>query len=58
MSTWPWPLVLMSAFLWGTSDASKATVSKTGVVTGVAAGSAVITAYFAGVTASCTVTVT
>jgi uncharacterized protein YjdB len=44
--------------LWGTSDASKATVSKTGVVTGVATGSAVITAYFAGVTASCTVTVT
>lgn len=44
--------------LWGTSDASKATVSDSGVVTGVAAGSAVITAYFGGVTASCAVAVT
>lgn len=44
--------------LWGTSDASKATVDQSGTVTGVAAGSAVITAYFAGVTATCTVTVT
>lgn len=44
--------------IWGTSDPSKATVDSNGLVTGVAAGSAVITAYFGGVTASCTVTVT
>lgn len=44
--------------LWGTSNAAKATVSQSGVVTGIEAGSAVITAYFAGVTATCTVTVT
>lgn len=44
--------------LWGTSDPSKATVDQSGLVTGVAAGSAVITAYYGGLTASCTVTVT
>lgn len=44
--------------LWGTSDPTKATVDQSGLVTGVAAGSAVITAYYAGLTASCTVTVT
>ena len=44
--------------LWGTSDPSKATVDAAGLVTGVAAGSATITAYFGGLTASCTVTVT
>ena len=44
--------------VWGTSDPTKATVSQSGLVTGVAAGSATITAYFAGVTASCAVTVT
>lgn len=44
--------------LWGTSDPSKATVDDSGLVSGVAAGSAVITAYFGGLTASCTVTVT
>lgn len=44
--------------LWGTSDPSKATVDASGLVTGVAAGSAVITAYFGGLTASCTVTIT
>lgn len=44
--------------MWGTSDPTKATVSATGLVTGVAAGSAVITAYYAGVTATCAVTVT
>lgn len=43
---------------WGTSDATKATVDDSGVVTGVAAGSATITATFAGLTKSCTVTVT
>ena len=44
--------------IWGTSDPSKATVDQSGNVTGVAAGSAVITAYYGGLTASCTVTVT
>lgn len=43
---------------WGTSDATKATVDDSGVVTGVAAGSATITATFAGLTKSCAVTVT
>lgn len=43
---------------WATSDASKATVNSSGVVTGVAAGSAVITAMCNGLAASCTVTVT
>ena len=43
---------------WATSDASKATVNSSGVVTGVAAGSAVITAICNGLSASCTVTVT
>lgn len=43
---------------WGTSDATKATVDDAGVVTGVAAGSAVITATFGGLSKSCTVTVT
>ena len=43
---------------WGTSDATKATVDDAGVVTGVAAGSAVITATMGGLSKSCTVTVT
>jgi uncharacterized protein YjdB len=43
---------------WATSDAAKATVSSAGLVTGVAAGSATITASYAGVTATCVVTVT
>lgn len=43
---------------WGTSDATKATVDDAGVVTGVAAGSATITATFGGISKSCTVTVT
>lgn len=45
------------AVTWTSSDETKATVAN-GVVTGVAAGSAVITAAYAGSTASCTVTVT
>jgi len=44
--------------MWGSSAPSKATVDQDGLVTGVAAGSAVITATFGGVSASCTVTVT
>lgn len=43
---------------WGTSDATKATVDQSGLVTGVAAGSATITAMFGGITKSCAVTVT
>ena len=43
---------------WGTSDASKATVDQSGLVTGVAAGSATITAEFGGLAKTCTVTVT
>ena len=43
---------------WGTSDATKATVDQSGLVTGVAAGSATITAMYAGISKSCTVTVT
>lgn len=43
--------------IWGSSDNTKAIVNG-GVVTGVAAGSAVITAFLGGLTASCTVTVT
>lgn len=43
---------------WGTSDATKATVDQSGLVTGVAAGSATITAMFGGITKSCAVTIT
>ena len=44
--------------VWGSSDTSKATVDQSGLVTGVAAGSATITASFAGISKTCTVTVT
>ena len=44
--------------MWGSSAPSKATVDQAGLVTGVAAGSAIISATFGGVSASCTVTVT
>ena len=44
--------------IWGSSDTSKATVDQSGLVTGVAAGSATITASFAGISKTCTVTVT
>ena len=43
---------------WSSSATGKATVDSNGVVTGVASGSAVITATCDGKTASCTVTVT
>ena len=43
---------------WGSSDTTKATVGPDGLVTGVAAGSATITASFAGISKTCTVTVT
>lgn len=45
------------AVTWASSNAAVATVAD-GVVTGVAPGTAVITATYAGATASCTVTVT
>ncbi len=45
------------AVVWTSSDTAKATVSDAGVVTGVAAGTAVITADCSGVKATCTVTV-
>jgi len=47
-----------SAITWATSDATKATVDQSGKVTGVAAGSANITATANGHTATCAVTVT
>lgn len=43
---------------WSSATPAKATVNENGIVTGVAAGSAVITASCNGMTASCTVTVT
>ncbi len=47
-----------AAASWQSSDPTKATVSATGLVTGVAAGSATITATHLGVSATCAVTVT
>lgn len=52
------PATAIGSVSWSTSDGSKATVTNGGVVTGVAAGSAVITASCNGFSASCTVTVT
>jgi hypothetical protein len=49
---------LTAAASWASSDDTKATVSSAGLVTAVAAGSATITATYAGVTATCVVTVT
>ncbi|MBR7188336.1 MAG: Ig-like domain-containing protein [Clostridia bacterium] len=43
---------------WASGTSAKATVSSTGLVTGVTAGTSVITATCNGKTASCTVTVT
>ena len=43
---------------WESATTAKATVSNTGVITGVATGSSVITATAGGKTATCTVTVT
>ena len=55
------PTVTPSTFTnitWTSSDETKTTVSNAGVVTGVAAGSATITAHAGAKTATCTVTVT
>ena len=46
------------AIAWNTSDATKATVSNTGLVTGVAAGVVTISATSEGKTGSATVSVT
>lgn len=46
-----------STAAWSTSDASIATVSSSGVVAGIAAGSATITASFSGFTATAAITV-
>ena len=43
---------------WASSNTGKATVNSSGLVTGVASGSATVTATCNGLTASCTVTVT
>lgn len=43
---------------WASATTSKATVSSTGLVTGVASGSSVVSATCGGYTANCTVTVT
>ncbi len=47
-----------SEITWSSSDKTVATVSKKGVVTGKAKGTATITATFSGMTDKCTVTVT
>ncbi|MEG1384681.1 MAG: Ig-like domain-containing protein, partial [Oscillospiraceae bacterium] len=47
-----------SAVAWSSSDPAIATVDANGLVTGVAAGSATITAAANGKTATCAVTVT
>jgi uncharacterized protein YjdB len=49
--------VLPRIFSWSTSDAAKATVSRSGTVTGVAPGTATITATTGGKSASSTITV-
>jgi uncharacterized protein YjdB len=43
---------------WASATTGKATVSSSGLVTGVSSGSSVITATSGGYSASCTVTVT
>ena len=52
------PFGVEGEITWASATSSKATVSSTGLVTGVGSGSSVITATCNGYTASCTVTVT
>ena len=52
------PLGVEAAIAWESATTGKATVNSSGVVTGVASGSSVITATSGGKTATCTVTVT
>lgn len=54
----PLPFGLEGQITWASGTTSKATVSSSGLVTGVTAGSSVITATCNGYTAQCTVTVT
>ena len=52
------PFGVKADITWASATTSKATVNSSGVVTGVASGSSVISATAGGKTASCTVTVT
>ena len=52
------PFGVQSDITWSSATTGKATVSNSGVVTGVATGSSVITAAAGGKSATCTVTVT
>ena len=54
----PLPYGVEGEITWASATTSKATVSSSGLVTGVTAGSSVITATCNGYTAQCTVTVT
>ena len=54
----PLPYGVEGEITWASATTAKATVSSTGLVTGVTAGSSVITATCNGYTATCTVTVT
>ena len=52
------PFGVEGTITWASATTSKATVSSTGLVTGVSSGSSVISATCNGYTANCTVTVT
>ena len=52
------PIGVEAPITWASATTAKATVSSSGLVTGVASGSSVITATSNGLSASCTVTVT
>ena len=54
----PLPFGVKGDITWASATTAKATVSSSGLVTGVAAGSSVISATCNGFTATCTVTVT
>ena len=54
----PLPFGVEGEITWASATTAKATVNSSGLVTGVAAGSSVITATCNGYTAQCTVTVT
>lgn len=58
LKAYPLPFGLEGQITWASGTTSKATVSSSGLVTGVTAGSSVITATCNGYTAQCTVTVT
>lgn len=58
LSAFPLPFGVKGTVTWASGTAAKATVAADGTVTGVEAGSSVITATCNGYTASCTVTVT